>query len=290
MADSPARPDEQPAEIRGGLAPPSPDASPVKPLIMLAVIVGCVLLVYVSPLHELLRPAGQESLRETIERLGWWAPLVYIGLSSVAISVGAPRLAFAILGGLLFGWWWGFLFAHVGTVLGCLGAFTWARWLGRDYVSARMARRRGRLIERVRRHPIATNVLIRVCPVGSNFATNMLFGVSPVTARQFLIGTFIGTSPETLIYAVFGSSAESASELKLLVGAGMLALMTLGFWIASRRSRMAADAKAFGEELADERDQGVVGLAQGRSTGPETGSGGAPARAEPRESQAPADR
>jgi uncharacterized membrane protein YdjX (TVP38/TMEM64 family) len=230
----------------------APNGRPVKPLIMLGLIIGSVLVVYVSPLHDLLLPEGRESLSETIAGLGWWAWLAFIGASALSISVGAPRLAFAILGGVLFGWLWGFLLAHTGTVLGCMGAFSWSRWLGRDYVSARMARRRGRLLKRVQAHPIATNVLIRVCPVGNNFATNMLFGVSQVTARQFFIGTFIGTSVETLIYAIFGSSAESADKLKLLVGGGLLALMTVGFYVASRRSKVAADAMAIGEQLADD--------------------------------------
>jgi uncharacterized membrane protein YdjX (TVP38/TMEM64 family) len=224
--------------------------SVVKPLILLGLIVAFVLTVYVSPLHDLLLPEGQESLRERIGALGWWAPLAYIALSAFAISVGAPRLAFSILGGVLFNWHLGFLYAHIGTVLGCLGAFSWARWLGRDYISARAARRRGRLREKVRQHPIATNILIRVCPVGNNFATNVLFGVSPVSTKHFFIGTFIGTSPETLIYAVFGSSAESASELKLLIGAGMLAVMTIGFWIASRRSKMAKDIRDEAEGMS----------------------------------------
>ncbi|MHC4844899.1 MAG: TVP38/TMEM64 family protein [Planctomycetota bacterium] len=285
MTDRAAGPDDTPA------------ASLVKPLILLALIVAFVLTVYVSPLHELLLPEGQETLRERIAALGFWAPVAYMALSAFAISVGAPRLAFSILGGVLFNWHLGFLYAHIGTVLGCLGAFSWARWLGRDYVTARGARRRGRLREKVKQHPIATNILIRVCPVGNNFATNVLFGISPVTTKQFFIGTFIGTSPETLIYAVFGSSAEDASELKLLLGAGMLAVMTVGFWVASRRSKMAADVRNEAEGLAEDPEDADEHADEDADQGDEAPddseserSGSAPPASGPADDEARADR
>ena len=147
-----------------------------RPLLLLALVVGCLLLVYASPLRELLSPSHYGDLRSRIDGWGVWAPVFFVLACAGGIGIGAPRLAFAAIGGLAFGWWEGFLLAQIGTLGGCLLNFGWARWLGRSWVERRVGRRLGRLLDKVARRPIATNVMLRVCPVGNNFLLNLFFG------------------------------------------------------------------------------------------------------------------
>jgi uncharacterized membrane protein YdjX (TVP38/TMEM64 family) len=156
------------------------------------------------------------------------------------VACGVPRLAFAAVAGLLYGWALGFALAHLGSTTGNLLAFCWSRWLGRDFVRRHAGRRLARLLDRIRRHPVATNVLLRLCPVGSSFMVTLMFGVSPVTTGQFVVGTFLGMLPGTLALALFGGSAAAGSTVTMLIGALLLASLLLGFRLLTRRSRDAA--------------------------------------------------
>ena len=222
----------------------------LRPLLLLALVIGCVLVVYATPLGSLLvHPARYSELQARIDAWGPWAPLIFVLVCAAGVGVGAPRLAFSAIAGVAFGWFEGGLLAQVGTLGGCLITFAWARWLGRRYVEQRLGRRLGRLLDKVRRRPVATNIMLRVCPVGNNFLVNLFFGVSPVTARDYTVGTFIGTFPQTMIYAVLGSSAQDASARRLITGGGLLAALTVFYWVWSRRSKEAAEVA---EDLAED--------------------------------------
>ncbi len=233
-------------------ATPSPDAtsegvapaarpSIVKPILLLLVITGSLLAFYLSPLHQLLMPEGLEDLRDFFNGFGAWTPLVFAAACAIGVGFGLPRLAFAALGGLLFGALIGSIVAQFGTLLGCVLAFGWARWLGRDFVERRDSRRLRQLLDKIRLRPIATNVLLRVCPVGNAFATNLLFGVSPMSLKDFVIGTFLGTLPETVVLALFGASMYHGSALRAIAGAVLMVALIVGYYVASRRSKMAAE-------------------------------------------------
>jgi len=206
-------------------------------LAVLAVVLAGLLAVYLSPLHELLLPQGLQPLREELAQAGPFAPLLFALGTALLVAVGAPRLWFAVAGGLLFGWLGGFLLAQVGTTVGCLLNFAWGRWLARDLIARRQAPRLQRLLGVLSRAPVATNIAVRLCPVGNCFAFNLLLAVSSVSTLDFLVGTFVGTLPETLVYALFGGSAEHGSLRLLLAGGALMAAMTAVSLVIARSTR-----------------------------------------------------
>lgn len=217
-----------------------PSGSPhvVRALLVLALAVAALVAVYASPLHALLVPAGLGPLQAELAREGSAAPLVFAGATASLVAVGAPRLWFAAAGGLLFGWLPGFLLAQAGTTAGCLLNFAWGRWVMRELLAGREMPRLRRLLDGLARAPVATNVAVRLCPVGNCFAFNLLLAASPVSTRDFLVGTFLGTLPETLVYALFGGSAQGGSLRLLLAGAALMAALTAAsLWIARSTHR-----------------------------------------------------
>jgi uncharacterized membrane protein YdjX (TVP38/TMEM64 family) len=216
----------------------------VRPLILLASVVACLVAVYASPLHALFVPAGIERLRAAFEAFGAGAPVVFTLACVGGVACGVPRLAFAAVGGLLFGWALGFVLAHLGSTTGNLLAFCWSRWLGRAFVERHAGRRLERVLAGIRRHPVGSNVLLRVCPVGSSFMVTLVFGISPVTTGQFLLGTFAGMLPGTLALALCGGSAATGSTVALLLGALLLAGVLVGSRVLARRSRDVAGLAA----------------------------------------------
>jgi len=218
--------------------PAAPPAGSLRAVLLLAAVVGCLLLVYASPLHALLRT---DELRALVERSGAWSDAVFLAACALGVGVGAPRLGFAAAAGLLFPWWQGILLAQAGTLIGCTLAFLWSRWLGGDVASARAGGRRQRLIARVERHPVSTNVVIRVFPIGNALALNVLLGLTPMRLRDFVAGTFLGTLPHTVIYVLLGNSAHAGSAGRLLTACGLLVVLAAVSWALLRRSPDAAD-------------------------------------------------
>jgi uncharacterized membrane protein YdjX (TVP38/TMEM64 family) len=221
-----------------------PPQSPRKALILAALVVACVAVAYFTPLSDAFTESGRESLRRRIEELGPWAPPAFVALTALGVAIGVPRLALAALAGVLFDWLLGSALAQVGAFLGCWATFAVGRALGRDYLDAAVRRRMPRaaaLLDFIGRHGFASNVMLRLSPVGNAFATNLLMAMSSVGTGVFLAGTFVGTLPETVIMALGGSAAGAAhpegAATRLIFAAAAMAVLATGAALWTRRAR-----------------------------------------------------
>lgn len=246
--------------------PPVAASSPWKALLFALFVAGSVGILSLPPVRDsvgALRnhqfPGWFADLRATVGRAGGWGALEFVAGCALAISLGVPRLALAFLGGALYGWIAGSLLAQFGTFFGCWGTFVVGRHLGRDWVQARVARRFPRaksLLAFISRHGFLSNVLLRLTPVGNAFTTNMLFAVSSVSLGSFLMATFVGTFPETVIAALIGSAAKGTDMAERILG-GVAALAVLAVvvaWWTRRLRRPGGDATAAGPAVAQAGD------------------------------------
>jgi uncharacterized membrane protein YdjX (TVP38/TMEM64 family) len=229
-----------------------PAASPLKALLLAAFVVACVFAVYLTPLREAFTESGRDGLRRRLLELGDWAPWAFVALTAVGVAIGVPRLALAALGGILFDWALGAALSQIGAMIGCTATFAVARALGRDWLDARVRGRfprAGRLLDFIGRHGFEASVLVRLVPVGNAFATSLLMAMSPVSVRTFLLGTFVGMLPETVIVA-YGASAARGQDvgLRLTVSAVALAVLALGVWWWSRRVRRGTRRRQVSQE------------------------------------------
>jgi uncharacterized membrane protein YdjX (TVP38/TMEM64 family) len=224
--------------IRGSPAPEG--LSPASPLLRAsaaAIIAAAILALQLSPLRELVSPHGFQIARSRIDELGALAPVAFVGLCVAGIGLGLPRLGFAALGGVAFGWLAGSALAQLGTIGGCFVNFSWARYLGRELCVRRSGPVLRALVDRVARRPIATNVLLRLIPVGNSLALNSFLGICPISSRNFLLGTALGTFPETLVFGLFGAGAASGSGMALALGSLLFAaLLAVTFAVVRRTS------------------------------------------------------
>lgn len=134
--------------------------------------------------------------------------LLFIALGAAATGVGFPRQVIAFLGGYAFGLAWGVSLALWATVLGCIGAFYYARFFARDLLAQRFAARLGRFDAFLGQHPLSMTLVIRLLPVGSNALTNLLAGLTRIPALPFFAGSGLGYIPQTLIFALAGSGVH----------------------------------------------------------------------------------
>ena len=75
-------------------------------------------------------------------------------------------------------------------------------------------------------------VLIRLLPVGNNFATNLAAGVSRVPALPFFLGSLLGYIPQTLVFALAGSGVDVGAAWRIGIAVALFVLSgAIGAWL-----------------------------------------------------------
>ena len=235
-------------ETRGEAPPPLPPvtlSSLLKPLLLVLVVAASLCVVYYSPAGELLAPANVQALHDWMHRWDPFTPLAFVLAATLAMALGAPRLVLSALAGLAFGFLVGTLLAQIATLIAGMADFAYGRYFGREFVEQRL-RPRSRTLDRamvlMQKHAIGANILIRFAPIGHFFTSNLLMSVTPISAREFLIGTAIGTLPGTVIYALLGSAGEGHRLTRFLAGTAVMLAFSIGYLIYLRRRPPAAAA------------------------------------------------
>jgi len=205
-------------------------------LLLLAAAAAAFCLFYFTPLGELTRDIHK--LRAFLAGDDWWAELAYALIVVVLVALGAPRLIFYVLGGLAFGFWHGLLLAQAGAVTGSWLTFCAVRKGGRGWLQQRFGGHRfvGKAF-RVR-SSVKAVVMIRQLPLTSVMINGGL-ALSQVSARVFLLGTFIGYLPQGIIAALIGSGVvdeQAMDGVGKLVAAGIV-LMVGAFLLWHWRKR-----------------------------------------------------
>jgi uncharacterized membrane protein YdjX (TVP38/TMEM64 family) len=211
-------------------------------LLLAALLVTCAAMVYLSPLRQWLHPASFHALKWRIASMGAWGALFFTLLTTVVVAAGAPRVWMAALGGFAFGWLAGSALALIGTLGGCWVTFTYARWLGREWVQARLGKRLTKLNDLFQRHGIVMTLVLRSAPIGNNHVSNLMLALSPISWGSFLLGTALGVLPTTVIYALFGSAASGSTMGRITTAALLLVTLSGIYYLLVSRSTLVRDA------------------------------------------------
>ena len=182
----------------------------MSPLIK-TILRGICLIILLSVLGFSVQSGGlggvfnQDWVDDNVRGAGIKGNLIFVFGAGLVIALGLPRQIISFLGGYAFGLLLGTGLALVATSLGCVISFTFARFMGRELVSARFPTRLKKANGFLRYNSFAMALLIRLLPLGSNLVTNLVAGVSSASALGFLAGSVLGYIPQTIIFALLGS-------------------------------------------------------------------------------------
>jgi uncharacterized membrane protein YdjX (TVP38/TMEM64 family) len=189
--------------------------------------------------------------------------VLFLCVAGLATAVALPRHVVSFLGGYAFGVLPGALLALIGTVLGCVVTFFYARVIGRPLVSARLGARVQRIEDFLAAHPFWMTVLIRLLPVGNNFATNLAAGVSRVPAIPFFLGSLLGYVPQTLVFALAGSGVDVGAAWRIGIAVALFLVSgVIGAWLY-RKYRHGKTLGAEVDEALEERADSGSGVQRG---------------------------
>jgi uncharacterized membrane protein YdjX (TVP38/TMEM64 family) len=179
--------------------------------------------------------------------------LLFVAVGGLACGLAVPRHFVSFFGGYAFGVGLGTLLAIVATELGCVLTFFYARLVGRPLVSKRFGARVQRIDDFLAANPLSMTLLIRLLPVGNNFATSLAAGVSRVPSQPFLLGSLLGYVPQTLVFALAGSGVETGAGARLALAALLFVVAAaIGIWLY-RKYRHGRTLGAEVDEALDEK-------------------------------------
>lgn len=183
--------------------------------------------------------------------------LSFIGVYCVATTCAAPWTnIFTFSGGFLFGFYLGGFYSLVGAMLGAILLFLSVRYALGDWLSRRGGKKIMRIQQEFQHHSSLYLLILRFIPVVPFSLVNIVAALAEVPLRIFIITTFFGMIPETLLYALLGhnlSRLTSSDEVSptsffslsiFLPIAGLFLLMLLAIIYQQHKRRSPpADAR-----------------------------------------------
>jgi uncharacterized membrane protein YdjX (TVP38/TMEM64 family) len=193
-----------------------------------------------------------DALRENHSTLGAFvaeqgviAVALYITIYALSVALSLPGASIlTIVGGLLFGQWFGSVYVVFGATLGATGVF----WIAKTAFGDVLHRRMGPAIRKMevgfQENALSYLLVLRLVPLFPFFLVNIVPAILGVKLRTYAIGTFIGIIPGSFVYATVGAGLASifdqkgdfslASILTLeiyaaLVGLAVLALLPVAY-------------------------------------------------------------
>jgi uncharacterized membrane protein YdjX (TVP38/TMEM64 family) len=145
---------------------------------------------------------------------GFTGSVAFAAAGVVITAFGLSRQVVALLAGYAFGIAAGTGLALLAVLGGCVIAFGYARFIGRDMVAHRYPARIRQVDEFLRVNPFMMTLAVRLLPVGNNLVTNLVAGVSSVAAGPFLAASAVGYLPQTFVFVLVGSGVEQGVVAK----------------------------------------------------------------------------
>ncbi|NJP10699.1 MAG: TVP38/TMEM64 family protein [Leptolyngbyaceae cyanobacterium RU_5_1] len=185
----------------------------------------------------------EEFLITEFKLLGAYAPLFFVLLFTVAVSLGFPGNVMAVAGGAVFGLFWGTLWSLLGSTLGAVGAFWLARYLLHDWVKRHFGHYSmlQRLNQAIAYYPFTFTLAVRFTPLSPFSLVNFLFGLTPIDLKTYTLGTFLGLIPLTLAYSWIGVTGREVlhggDRFPFFLALGFLTLLSLLPMLARKPAR-----------------------------------------------------
>lgn len=232
-------PDPIPLELEIEAAE-SAGKSEKKILIMALVVIAAILLFNLTPLKTL---GNDIEFKSRIQELGAWGSTVYFLASIILIAIGIPRMLLCGIAGGLYGFTTGSVIGQFSALFGSYATFMFSRWGGREWVHARIGNNE-RLRNMLKKPSTFTIFLLRQLPI-AGIVPNLILGLTPVKHRHFLIGSFLGYLPSSIMVAAIGSSfgkgfnQETLRHSVVQITAAMLGLGVLSLIVWYLRKKLA---------------------------------------------------
>ena len=188
----------------------NPGSMIVKGVLALCIVAGLIVAASYFDLQQLFRQA-----LSWISGLGAVGPLVFTGLYIIACVLLLPGSILTLGAGAVFGVIKGSWVVSVASTLGATCAFLVGRYLARDWVGTKIAGhdKFKAVDEAVAEQGWKIVGLIRLSPVFPFNLLNYAFGLTQVKLKHYVVASWLGMLPGTIMYVYIGSLAGDLATL-----------------------------------------------------------------------------
>lgn len=164
--------------------------------------------------------------------------LLLFSFLAVATSIGLPRQIAALVAGINLGAFLGVVVATLAATLGCLITFSISRYLLSKRITRKYPKQLAKLSAFLSEQTFLKAIVIRILPLGSNFLTNIIAGVSKVSMPAYVSGSFVGFIPQMIIFSLAGSGIRLGAQNELIASAVLfvIALCISAYLVKKHRS------------------------------------------------------
>jgi uncharacterized membrane protein YdjX (TVP38/TMEM64 family)/Fe-S oxidoreductase len=201
----------------------------MKRLLLIGILIALILALRFTGATRYLE---QETLRQWIQGYGILAPMIYMLVYTIAPALLLPGLPITIAGGILFGPFWGVIYAISGATLGACVAFLVARYTVRDWIEKKLKSPRWqRLDESVEKHGWKVVAFTRLIPLFPFNLLNYAFGLTKIRFVPYAVTTFFCMLPACIAFIVFSSSLldliRGKISINFIAGIGLIVFVSL---------------------------------------------------------------
>jgi uncharacterized membrane protein YdjX (TVP38/TMEM64 family) len=232
-------------------------ASLVRLLLLVLLVSASVACLVLLPVKDYLN-----QFFEWVRELGFWGPVLLAAVYVPACVFFVPGSLLTLAAGSLFGVVQGTIAVSAGSVVGAAAAFLIGRFLVRDWIEAKVAANpRFRAIDQaVAENGFKIVLLTRLSPVFPFTLLNYAYGLTRVRFRDYVLASWIGMLPGTIMYVYLGSLVKEVADLaagkveggigqKVLFGVGLVATVVVTVYV-TRIARQALD-----RAITDKKDE-----------------------------------
>ena len=152
-----------------------------------------------------------ESLNQWVKQLGSLGYVVFGLIYAVATVLLFPGAILTLAAGLTFGLW-AFPLVVVSATLGAALAFLVGRYLAREAIEKRYSddKRFKAIDSAIEEEGWKIVGLLRLSPLIPFNLQNYIYGLTDINFRHYVLATFFGIMPGSLMYVYFGAAGKAA--------------------------------------------------------------------------------
>jgi len=210
-----------------------------RPLVLIAAILAILVTARALGLGERLG-----ALRDWIEGLGAWGPVVFVLLYAMAVVAALPGSALTVAAGALFGSMMGVVVVSIASTVGASLSFLIARYFARESVTRWLSDKEKfrRLDQLTGEHGAVIVALTRLAPIFPFNLLNYGFGLTRVRFWTYVFWSWLCMLPGTVLYVVGADAiAKGLAQGRVpweLVGVLVAAVVVLALLVRFARRRL----------------------------------------------------
>ncbi len=223
---------------------------------LIVIVIGLFAAAKFLPIEQSLR-----SFNDWVGQMGFIGIFIFIVVYAVATVLLAPGSILTIGAGFAFGLWKGFLAVSAGSTLGAALAFLVARFIARDKIEATAKRNEKfrRIDNAIGEQGAKLIFLLRLSPVIPFNLSNYFYGLTAVRFWSYVLASWIGMMPGTLLYVYTGAAGKAAVaaaaggeavkhgwQYWTFLSIGLVATIAVTIWL-TKIARDALKSQAFQE-------------------------------------------